>query len=147
MTTYNILKALHLIFMVAWFAGLFYMFRILVYHAENKDKPEAVAVLKVMARRLYKIITVPSMVLTFVFGLAMVYLNTALFKAGWFHIKLTLVVLLAGYTGFVGAARRKFEADNLFLSAKQCRLWNEVPTVFLIAIIFLMAVFRFSLGG
>jgi len=140
--TYDILKALHLIFMVAWFAGLFYMFRLFVYHAENQGKPEVTAVLKVMARRLYKIITVPAMVLTFVFGFAMVALNTALFSQGWFHVKLTLVILLAGYTGFVGATRRKFAADNISLSPRACRIWNEVPTLFLIAVIFLMVVFR-----
>lgn len=143
--TYLWMKALHLIFMVAWFAGLFYMFRIFVYHAENKDKPEVVAVLKTMARKLYKIITVPAMVLTFVFGFAMVFMNTELFQQGWLHIKLTLVVLLAGYTGFIGKTRRRFEADDIFLTSKQCRIWNEVPTIFLIATILLMVVFRLQM--
>ena len=143
---YNVFKALHLISMVAWFAGLFYMFRLFVYHAENHDKPEVTAVLKVMARKLYKIITVPAMIATFIFGLAMVGHNTALFKAGWFHIKLTLVILLAGYTGFIGATRRKFENDVIRFTSKQCRMLNEVPTLFLVAIIFLMVVIRFQMG-
>ncbi len=143
---YNVFKALHLISMVAWFAGLFYMFRLFVYHAENADKKEVTDLLKVMARRLYKIITVPAMIATFVFGLAMIGHNTDLFKAGWFHIKLTLVILLAGYTGFIGATRRKFENDNVCFTSKQCRLFNEVPTLFLIAIMFLMVVIRFRMG-
>ena len=65
------LKALHLIAVVAWFAGLFYMFRLFVYHAENADKPEVAEVLKGMAYRLYRVITTPAMIASFVFGLGM----------------------------------------------------------------------------
>ena len=143
MNGYAIFKALHLIAMVAWFAGLFYLFRILVYHVENRDKPEVTAVLKTMARKLYRIITLPAMIATCVFGLTMIALNPALLKSGWLHVKLMLVLGLAGYTLFTGYARRRFEADDLFLTSKQCRLWNEAPTLFLVIIIFWMTVFRF----
>jgi len=131
------LKALHLIFMVTWFAGLFYLFRLFVYHTEHKDAPDRVAMLKVMEARLYKVITVPGMVLTFVFGIGMLVVNTGYFSFPWMHAKLTLVVLLAGYTGYVGRVRRRYARDDVFLTSKQCRLINEVPTVFLILIVFL----------
>ncbi len=134
---YFTIKALHLIFMVAWFAGLFYAFRLFVYHAENKDKPDCVAMLKVMEGRLYKVIIVPGMVLTWVFGIWMLVINSAFLSLPWMHIKLTLVFLLSGYTGFVGTTRRRFARDDVFLSSKQCRIINEVPTIFLILIIFL----------
>jgi len=143
---YYLFKALHLVAMVAWFAGLFYIFRLFVYHAENADKQEVTAVLKVMARRLYKIIIVPGMLATFVFGIAMIAMNTSLMKQPWLHVKLTLVILLAGYTGFCGSTRRKFANDQITLSSKACRIWNEVPTVFLIAIVFI-AVFRHYMLG
>lgn len=134
-------KALHLIAMVTWFAGLFYMFRLFVYHVENQDKPAAVNMLKVMEGRLYKIITVPGMVATFIFGVAMLVMNPGWMKFGWVHAKLTLAILLAGYTGFVGRTRRRFAADDICYTSKQCRWLNEVPTVFLVLMI-LLAVFR-----
>lgn len=139
------LKALHLIFVVAWFAGLFYMFRLFVYHAENADKPEVAAVLKQMARRLYRAITTPAMIATFVFGLGMVALNPAYLGAGWFVAKLVLVLGLAGYHGYVGRVRRRFAADDVYLTSRQCRLRNEIPSLFLIAII-LLAVLKPALG-
>ncbi|MDJ0835744.1 MAG: protoporphyrinogen oxidase HemJ [Acidobacteriota bacterium] len=144
--TYLVIKALHFIFMVAWFAGLFYMFRLFVYHTENKDNPDITKLFKVMEGRLYKIITVPAMVLTFVFGIIMIVMNMSLMQQGWMHIKLLLVVLLAGYTGFLGKTRRRYANDDVFLTSKQCRLLNEVPTVFLIAIVFTAVVFRMYLS-
>lgn len=142
---YLSMKALHLIFMVAWFAGLFYMFRLFVYHTENADKPDAVKMLKVMENKLYKIITVPAMVLTFIFGISMIVLNPGLMQQGWMHGKLTLVILLAGYTGFIGRTRRKYANDEIVYTSKQCRWLNEVPTFFLLTIVFL-AVFRNVVG-
>lgn len=143
---YFLNKAMHLIAMVAWFAGIFYMFRLFVYHTENKDKPEITALLKIMARRLYYYITVPAMVATFVFGLLMPILNPYLWKQPWFHVKLTLVILLAGYTGYVGKTRRRYEKDDVYLTSKQCRILNEVPTIFLILIIFVV-IFRYKFGS
>jgi putative membrane protein len=141
---YMTFKALHLIFMVTWFAGLFYLFRLFVYHIENQDKPDVVATLIVMERKLYKIITVPGMVLTFVFGLLMIGLNSSLMQQPWLHAKLTLVILLAGYTGYVGATRRKFERGDIKLSSRAARWINEIPTLFLILIVF-VAVFRYKM--
>ncbi|CAM2008016.1 protoporphyrinogen oxidase HemJ [Acanthopleuribacter pedis] len=143
---YLSLKALHLIAMVTWFAGLFYMFRLFVYHTENKDDAGCVTMLKTMERKLYKIITVPGMVATFVFGFSMLAMQPHLFKQPWLHIKLTMLLMLAGYTGFVGKTRRRFEKDDVYLTSKQCRLLNEVPTLFLVGIVF-TAVFRFYMTG
>ncbi|UCE87078.1 MAG: protoporphyrinogen oxidase HemJ [Deltaproteobacteria bacterium] len=135
------LKALHLIAMVAWFAGLFYMFRLFVYHTENASNPEMSAVLKVMAERLYRIITTPAMVATFLFGCIMLLVNPAYLGEPWMLAKLVLLVGLASYHGYIGYVRRRFAADDVFLSSRQCRMRNEVPTLFLIAIV-LLAVLR-----
>ena len=135
------LKALHLIAMVAWFAGLFYIFRLFVYHAENADRPEVTAVLKTMAERLYRIIMTPAMVATFVFGLAMLAWNPAYLSAPWLLVKLVLVLLLAGHHLYAGSVKRRFAADDVFLTPRQCRMRNEVPTLFLVAIV-LLAVLR-----
>jgi putative membrane protein len=128
--------------MVAWFAGLFYMFRLFVYHVENQHKADVVEVLMTMERKLYTIITVPAMVVTFVFGFAMAVINTSLFSQGWFHVKLLLVILLAAYTGYIGTTRKRFARGDIFLTSKQCRLINEVPTLFLLITILWMVVFR-----
>ena len=135
------LKALHLISVVAWFAGLFYMFRLFVYHTENADKPEVAEVLKTMANRLYRAITTPALIATFVFGLWMIVENPAYLSVGWFRVKLVLVFGLAGYHGYVGRVRRRFAADDVYLTSRQCRIRNEIPTLFLIAIV-LLAVLR-----
>lgn len=135
------LKAFHLIAMVAWFAGLFYMFRLFVYHAENAGRPEVAALMKHMAERLYRVITTPAMLGTFVFGVALLVANPDYLRMGWLQLKLVLVLGLAGYHGYVGRVRRRFAADDVFLTSRQCRMRNEVPTLFLIAIV-LLAVLR-----
>jgi len=135
------LKALHLISMVAWFAGLFYMFRLFVYHAENADKPETTRLLTLMAKRLYTMITVPAFLATLVVGVAMLVANPAYLSMGWMHAKLTLVLLLICYHHYVGYVRKRFARGDVFLNSRQCRVWNEVPTLLLIAIV-LLAVLR-----
>lgn len=135
------LKAFHLIFMVAWFAGMFYMFRLFVYHAENQDKPEVVATLKTMAERLYRVINTPAMIATWVFGLGMLVGTPELLRQPWLQAKLLLVLGLSGYHGYQGTIRRRFANDDVCLTSRQCRIRNEIPTVFLIAIV-LLAVFR-----
>ncbi len=140
------LKALHLIAVVAMFAGLFYMFRLFVYHAENVGKPEVTDVLKSMALRLYRVITTPALIATLVFGLGMIALQPAYLSLGWFQAKLVLVLGLAGYHGYVGRVRRRFAADDVYLTSRQCRIRNEIPTLFLIAIV-LLAVLRPIVGS
>ena len=135
------LKAGHLIAMVAWFAGMFYMFRLFVNQVENADKPDAVAMLIGMAERLYRIILTPAMIATWVLGLAMLALNPAYLSQPWLIAKLVLVLGLSGYHGYVGRVRRRFANGDLYLTSRQCRIRNEIPSAFLIAIV-LLAVLR-----
>lgn len=134
---YSIYKAIHLISMVAWFAGLFYMFRLFVYHAENKNNPDIVELLKIMEYRLYHYITVPAGIATLIFGILTLSENQALLLSKWFHLKTALLVLLYAYTYMIFTVLKRFAKDDVFLTSKQCRIWNEVPTLFLIAIVVL----------
>ena len=135
------LKALHLIAMVAWFAGLFYMFRIFVYHTENASNAEMAGVFKTMAERLYRIIATPAMVATFFFGFLMLLFSPAYLAEPWILAKIVLVLGLAGFHGYIGYVRKRYAADDVYLTSRQCRMRNEVPTLFLIAIV-LLAVLR-----
>lgn len=134
-------KAFHLIGMVAWFAGMFYLFRLFVYHAENKDNQDRVDMLVIMQRRLYRGITLPAMIFTWIFGLLMLWENPGYFSFKWVHIKLTCVLVLTIYTFYMGYVRKRFLNGDVFLSSKACRILNEFPTPFLIAIV-LLAVLR-----
>jgi len=131
------LKAFHLIAMVAWFAGLFYIFRLFVYQVENREQPETVAVLKVMAEKLWRIIMRPAVIATWIFGLAMIANQPGLLEGTWLQIKLVLLVGLTSFHVWIGRVRVRLEADDLFLNSRQCRMLNEVPTLFLVSIILL----------
>jgi putative membrane protein len=133
--SYGWLKALHIVAFVAWFAGLFYIFRLYVYHVENADKPDVVAVLRTMERRLYRAICTPAMLATGVLGLALLHTVPASAGQSWFQLKLAALVLLFGYHGYAGKVRRDLEAGRCRLTSRQCRAINEVPTVLLVAIV------------
>jgi putative membrane protein len=141
MNIYLWFKALHLVFMVAWFAGLFYIFRLFVYHVKFKDQQNMAEAYSLMERKLLYAIMHPAMTLTLAFGIGMLVLNPALLHRGWMHAKLFCVALLIAYQTFAGITHRKFKKGNYFLSEKACRILNEVPTVLLIAIVFL-AIFK-----
>lgn len=136
---YLYLKAFHLAFMVCWFAGLFYIFRLYVYHVES---PEQVVKeqLKIMERRLYKFVT-PFMYLTLIFGSATAYMytnnleNFGIHK--WLHIKITLVLILVAYHFYCGKVLKELKEDRCKLTSRQCRFINEIPVLFLFSIIFL----------
>ncbi len=135
-------KALHLIGAVAWFAGLFYLVRIFVYHRECFDKPEPEKStlsqqFRLMEKRVYRAICNPSMMLTITFGSAMLFLNPAYLKNGWLHVKLLFVVLLLGYHMYCKVILRKLEKEESTMTAFQLRLFNEVPALLLVAIVFL----------
>lgn len=100
MSSYLVLKTLHIIGVVTWFAGLFYIFRLYVYHVENQDKPEVVSVLKTMERRLYYGITWPAMIFTSVFGLSLLHQQSELIHAPWFFYKVIMLGVLFGYHFF-----------------------------------------------
>lgn len=132
-------KSFHIITMVAWFAGIFYLPRLYVYHAETTDEI-SLKRFKIMERRLYRGIMWPAMVMTLIFGFWLVYLIPAYLKAPWMHAKLTLVVLLVFYHFYCGALRKRFADGNNMHSARFYRILNEVPTLLLIAIVILVVV-------
>ncbi|MGJ8691114.1 MAG: CopD family protein [Thalassotalea sp.] len=137
MTTILWLKALHVIFMVAWFAGIFYLPRLFVNHAETTNTAVAEH-LKGMEKRLLYFIT-PFAILTLVFGALLIYnLGGEWFKVSkWLHIKLILVILLYGYHGYCFKILKDFQQDNNKRSGKFYRLFNELPVIALFIIIVL----------
>jgi protoporphyrinogen IX oxidase len=144
---YHWLRALHIIGVVTWFAGLFYIFRLYVYHVENRDKPEVVRVLEVMERRLYRGICWPSMVFTATFGaLLWSQMPRHYLAQPWFQVKLAGLALLLGYHFYSGKVRRDLAAGTCTLTSRQCRLINEVPIVPLFLIV-IMAVVKPLLWG
>lgn len=134
MTLYLVLKALHLISMVAWFAGLFYLPRLFVYHVE---KPEAAPVLSVMEYKLSRFIMLPAALGTFAFGLSMILISPEIMAMGWLHAKLGFVLLLVAYHASLELHRLNLATGRNTKSGRFFRMYNEVPTLILIAIIFL----------
>ncbi len=137
MNTLLVIKALHVSFMVAWFAGIFYLPRLFVYHADTKD-PAVDVQFKVMERRLLYFVT-PFAVLTLVFGLWLIHLyGAAWFTAShWLHYKLLLVLLLYIYHGYCFKLLNDFKQGKNSKSSKFYRFFNEFPVLLLFAIIFL----------
>ncbi|MBL0938767.1 MAG: protoporphyrinogen oxidase HemJ [Gemmatimonadaceae bacterium] len=134
-TSYLWIKAFHVIAVVAWFAGLFYIFRLFVYHVQRRDEPAVVATLEIMERRLMRAIMAPAMVAAISLGAWMLTLQPALLRMPWMHMKLGAIVLLLGYHGFASITRKRFARGDYFLSEKACRTINEVPTILLIVIV------------
>ena len=143
METYLTIKSLHIIFVVTWFAGLFYMFRLFVYHAEaaRKDEPEKSILInqyKIMERRLWYAITWPSCILTLIFGIWLLVLMPAYLGDPWMHIKLFFVVLLLVYQFYGQRVLGRIAENPQYYTSIWMRLMNEVPTVILIAVVFLV---------
>lgn len=136
------LKALHIFFMVAWFAGIFYLPRLFVYHAEAENQVVR-DTFKVMERRLWLFVT-PFAVFTLLFGLGLIYTyGYSWFAAShWLHIKLVLVTLIYGYHFYLWYLVKQFAADKVTHSARFFRILNEAPVLVLLAII-LLAVVKF----
>jgi putative membrane protein len=131
-------KAFHIVFVVAWFAGLFYLPRLFVYHTQVGAEAEH-ARFCVMERKLYGLMTL-AMIGTWVFGVWLVLLTPGLLQMGWLHAKLTLVVLLSGYHGWLKLNLRRFAAQRNTRSEKFWRIANEVPALALIAVVILVVV-------
>ena len=141
--SYTVLKALHIIFMVSWFAGLFYIVRLFIYHTEAQEKNEQEKEIlgrqfKIMEKKLWWIITTPAMILTVIFGISMLFLNPALLKMDWMHLKLTFVVLLLVYHFVCQKIMRKLNNNIFVWSSNKLRLWNELATLALVTIVFLV---------
>lgn len=133
------LKALHIVSIVCWFAGLFYLPRLFVYHAMSDDTISRER-FQTMERKLYRGIMVPSMIATLAFGIGLVAMNPSLFAGGWLHAKLVLVVLLIGYHHMCGAQLKRFARNENTRSHVFYRWFNELPVLALLAIVILVVV-------
>ncbi|MFY7810618.1 MAG: CopD family protein [Flavobacterium sp.] len=146
MDIYNILKSLHIIFVITWFAGLFYIIRLFVYHVEALEKPEPEKTIlsnqyKIMENRLWYIITIPSAILTFVIAFWLLLFTDAgmvWLQMPWMHIKLIFVFLLYVYMYICHLFYNQLQNDICKKTSLFFRIWNEVATVILLSIVFLV---------
>jgi len=142
--TFDVVKALHIIFVVSWFAGLFYMVRLFIYDAEAnlKSEPEKSILQKqfqIMQGRLWWIITTPAMILSIIFGIWMILLNATYYLSSpWMHLKLGFVFLLLIYHFWCQRILERFKLGIYKWSGNQLRLWNELATLFLVIIVFIV---------
>ncbi len=137
---YLLVKSLHIISIIAWMAGLLYLPRLFVYHSMSELGSLRSQTFKLMERRLLKNIMNPAMILSWVFGLYMLYLNEALLQENWMLAKLFCVILMTYFHMKFAKMRRSFEADDIPKSDKYYRYWNEAPTITMIAIVVLAVV-------
>ena len=139
MNYYLLFKSLHLISVISWMAGLLYLPRIFVYHAENNDDRKVSDVFKVMEKKLYLYIMTPAMILSWLFGLLLIH-STGFQQLGqtWMILKIIFVIFLSLYHFYLGQTLNKFKIDQNTHSHKFYRLINEIPTILLILIIFVV---------
>ena len=139
MNTYLLFKSLHLIAVISWMAGLLYLPRIFVYHAENMNKEEICTVFKTMERKLYNYIMMPALLLSWLFGLILIsHIGFEALSTKWLQIKLVLVILLSIYHFYLGSLLFSFNENNNTKSSKFFRWLNEFPTLLLIIIVFIV---------
>ena len=143
MAYYNYLKALHLIFVITWFAGLFYIPRLFIYHIEAYNRPASersvlVKQFKIMTKRLWYIITWPSAILASLFAFWMLFLMPGWLEQNWMVLKLCFVVLLFAYHFKCHQIFKQLQNDVAKWSSNQMRLWNEGTTLILFSVIFLV---------
>jgi protoporphyrinogen IX oxidase len=146
---YSWFKAFHIIGVVVWFAGLFYLVRLFIYHIEaNQEAEPAKTILKnqyqIMEKRLYNIITTPGMLVTVGCAIGLLVTQPDFLKQSWLHYKLGFVALLLGYHHYCARLMKKLAADECSWTSQQMRAMNEAPTVMLVVIV-LLAVFKNSL--
>ena len=138
---YLYLKAIHIIFVVSWMAGLFYIVRLFIYHVEANDRPEAEKLtlqrqFEIMQHKLWYIITTPAMAISVLAGIAMIWVNPALLSMNWMLVKLAFVLGLLIYHFLCQNIMNKLKIGIFNWSSTQLRLWNELATIFLVAIVF-----------
>ena len=139
MNSYLLLKSLHLIAVISWMAGLLYLPRIFVYHAENLKDKNTSSIFKTMERKLYFYIMTPTMILTWFFGLILISsLGFEALSAIWIKLKLLLVILLTLYHFYLSKLLSDFKLDRNTKSPIFFRVINEVPTILLILIVFIV---------
>ena len=139
MNYYLLFKSLHLISVISWMAGLLYLPRIFVYHAENNDDKKISDVFKIMEKKLYFFIMTPAMILSWLFGLLLIHsIGFQQFGQKWMVLKIIFVVFLTLYHFYLGSNLNKFKNDQNIHSHKFYRLINEIPTLLLILIVFVV---------
>ncbi|MBA5628230.1 CopD family protein [Moheibacter lacus] len=141
MEFYPIIKAIHIIFVVSYFAGLFYIVRLFIYHTETQNNPESEQSIlrnqfRLMERKLWNIITVPAGILVLITGITMLFLNQSLLTQPWMHIKLTAVLLLIGYHLWSWKTLKEIQQDQFKMKSVRLRMMNEVATLLLFIIVF-----------
>jgi protoporphyrinogen IX oxidase len=146
---YQWFKSFHIVGFTVWFAGLFYLVRLFIYHVEANEQPEpARSILKeqyqIMEQRLYSIITTPGMFVTIAMAIGIISTEPEIIHERWLHIKISLVVLLIGYHHYCKSLMKKLKVDECKWSGQQLRAFNELPTLFLVAIV-LLAIFKNTL--
>jgi putative membrane protein len=139
MNSYLLFKSLHLISVISWMAGLLYLPRIFVYHVENLKDKNISLIFKTMEKKLYFYIMTPAMILTWIFGLILIsFLGFEVFSTTWIKLKLLLVILLTLYHFYLFRLLSDFKVDRNNKSSKFFRIINEVPTILLISIVFVI---------
>ena len=138
MNLYLFFKSLHLIAVISWMAGLLYLPRIYVYHSEAKDESQK-TIFKVMERKLYNYIMMPAMLLSWLFGILLIHnLGFTVFSELWMQIKIISVIILTIYHFTLGKYLNDFVTDNNQKSGRFFRIYNEIPTIILIVVIFVV---------
>ena len=139
MNSYLLFKSLHLIAVISWMAGLLYLPRIFVYHVENNEKKQATYIFEIMEKKLYFYIMRPAMIITWLFGIILIYINGVeiLFQA-WMQIKIILVILLSVFHEYLGRCLYSLKNNTNTRSTKYFRTINEIPTIILILVIFIV---------
>ena len=138
MNFYLFFKSLHLIAVISWMAGLLYLPRIFVYHCESNQESQK-NVFKTMERKLYNYIMMPAMLLSWLFGILLIHsLGFSVFLELWMQIKIILVIILTYYHFTLGKYLIDFAIDNNQKSSKFFRIYNEIPTIILIVVIFVV---------
>jgi protoporphyrinogen IX oxidase len=139
MNVYLLFKSLHLVAVISWMAGLLYLPRIFVYHVENKEKRPTSDIFEIMEKRLFYYIMIPSMTLTWLFGIILIYLNgLEILYQLWIQLKFILVILLTIYNEYLGKCIYSLKNNTNTRSAKYFRIINEIPTLLLILIVFIV---------
>jgi putative membrane protein len=139
------IKALHIIFVITWFAGLFYMPRLFIYSVEANEKPEPNRSILLeqnllMQQRLWYIITWPSAIITLILATILLIQNPVFLQQAWMHLKLSFVIMLYGYHFFCQYIYKQQQKEIFKYSSKQLRIWNELATILLFIIVFLVVV-------
>ena len=139
MNSYLLFKSLHLIAVISWMAGLLYLPRIFVYHIENIDHKTSSSIFKTMERKLFYFIMMPAMILSWIFGLILIsVIGFEVILTLWLKLKLILVILLTIYHFYLGKLINDFKLDQNTKPSKFFRIINEVPTILLILVVFIV---------